>query len=139
MASGETNISVVGNLTSDPELRATASGLSVANFTIASSPRIFDRASETWKDGPTLFLDCTVWREYAEHVAASLRKGSTVFATGRLTQRSYEAKDGTKRSAYLLEVDEVGPTLRFVTAELVRAVPPRDPADSESRELATVG
>jgi len=118
---GETVITVVGNLTSDPELRYTQNGLAVANFTIASTPRNFDRASNEWKDGEALFLRASVWREFAEHVAGSLTKGSRVIATGRLKQRSYETKEGEKRTSIELEVDEIGPSLRYATATVSRA------------------
>ena len=117
---GETVITVVGNLTADPELRYTQGGLAVANFTIASTPRTFDRASNDWKDGEALFLRASVWREFAEHVAGSLTKGSRVVATGRLRQRSYETKEGEKRTAIELEVDEIGPSLRYATAQVTR-------------------
>jgi single-strand DNA-binding protein len=118
---GETIITVVGNLTSDPELRYTQSGLAVANFTIASTPRNFDRATNDWKDGEALFLRASCWREFAEHVAGSLTKGSRVIATGRLKQRSYETKEGEKRTSIELEVDEIGPSLRYATAQVTRA------------------
>lgn len=118
---GETIITVVGNLTADPELRYTQSGLAVANFTIASTPRSFDRASNDWKDGEALFLRASVWREFAEHVASSLTKGSRVIAQGRLKQRSYETKEGEKRTAIELEVDEIGPSLRYATAAVTRS------------------
>ncbi|THG29478.1 single-stranded DNA-binding protein [Naasia lichenicola] len=118
---GETIITVVGNLTADPELRYTQNGLAVANFTIASTPRSFDRASNDWKDGDALFMRASVWREFAEHVAGSLTKGSRVVATGRLRQRSYETKEGEKRTAIELEVDEIGPSLRYATAQVTRA------------------
>jgi single-strand DNA-binding protein len=118
---GETVITVVGNLTADPELRYTQSGLAVANFTIASTPRSFDRASNDWKDGEALFIRASVWREFAEHVAGSLTKGSRVIATGRLKQRSYETKEGEKRTSIELEVDEIGPSLRYATAQVTRA------------------
>ena len=124
--SGETIITVVGNLTSDPELRYTQSGLAVANFTIASTPRSFDRASNDWKDGEALFLRASCWREFAEHVAGSLAKGSRVIATGRLKQRSYETKEGEKRTSIELEVDEIGPSLRYATAQVTRAASNRD-------------
>lgn len=120
---GETIITVVGNLTSDPELRYTQNGLAVANFTIASTPRTLDRASNEWKDGEALFLRASVWREFAEHVAGSLTKGSRVIATGRLKQRSYETKEGEKRTSIELEVDEIGPSLRYATASVTRAQP----------------
>lgn len=117
---GETVITVVGNLTSDPELRYTQNGLAVANFTIASTPRNFDRATSEWKDGESLFLRASVWREFAEHVAGSLTKGSRVIASGRLKQRSYETKEGEKRTSMELEIDEIGPSLRYATATLTR-------------------
>jgi single-strand DNA-binding protein len=118
---GETIITVVGNLTADPELRYTQSGLAVANFTIASTPRTFDRQANDWKDGEALFLRASCWREFAEHVAGSLTKGARVVATGRLKQRSYETKEGEKRTAIELEVDEIGPSLRYATAQVTRA------------------
>ena len=110
---GETTITVIGNLTSDPELRFTPSGSAVANFTIASTPRTFDRQSNEWKDGETLFLRASVWREAAENVAESLTKGMRVIVTGRLKSRSYETKEGEKRTVIELEVDEIGPSLRY--------------------------
>jgi single-strand DNA-binding protein len=118
---GETIITVVGNLTSDPELRYTQNGLAVANFTIASTPRSFDRQSNEWKDGEALFLRASVWREFAEHVAGSLTKGSRVIATGRLKQRSYQDREGNNRTAIELEVDEIGPSLRYATAQVTRS------------------
>lgn len=118
---GETIITVVGNLTADPELRFTQNGLAVANFTIASTPRNFDKSSNEMKDGDSLFLRASVWREFAEHVAGSLTKGTRVVATGRLKQRDYETKEGEKRTSIELEVDEIGPSLRFATASVTRA------------------
>lgn len=118
---GETVVTVVGNLTADPELRFTNSGVALATFTIASTPRTFDRASNEWKDGEALFLRASVWREFAEHVASSLTKGSRVIATGRLKQRSYETKEGEKRSTIELDVDEIGPSLRYATAQVTRS------------------
>ncbi|WP_449386070.1 single-stranded DNA-binding protein [Cellulomonas soli] len=118
---GETVITVIGNLTGDPELRFTPSGAAVANFTIASTPRNFDRQSNEWKDGETLFMRCSIWREAAESVAESLTKGTRVIATGRLVQRSYETREGEKRSVVELQVDEVGPSLRYATAKVTRA------------------
>jgi single-strand DNA-binding protein len=118
---GETIITVVGNLTADPELRYTQNGLAVANFTIASTPRTFDRQANEWKDGEALFLRASCWREFAEHVAGSLTKGSRVIAQGRLKQRSYETKEGEKRTTMELEVDEIGPSLRYATASVTRA------------------
>ena len=118
---GETVITIVGNLTGDPELRFTPSGAAVANFTIASTPRTFDRQSNEWKDGETLFLRCSIWREAAENVAESLTKGMRVIAQGRLTQRSYETREGEKRTVVELQVDEIGPALRFASAKVTRA------------------
>ncbi|WP_104062389.1 single-stranded DNA-binding protein [Arthrobacter sp. 4R501] len=117
---GETTITVIGNLTNDPELRFTPSGSAVANFTIASTPRTFDRASSEWKDGETLFLRAAVWREAAENVAESLTKGMRVIVTGRLKSRSYETKEGEKRTVVELEVDEIGPSLRYANAKVNR-------------------
>ncbi|GAA2534925.1 single-stranded DNA-binding protein [Microbacterium mitrae] len=118
---GETVITVVGNLTADPELRYTQNGLPVANFTIASTPRTFDRQANEWKDGEALFLRASVWREFAEHVAGSLTKGMRVIASGRLRQRSYQDKEGNNRTAIELEIDEIGPSLRYATAQVTRA------------------
>ncbi|PPF22972.1 single-stranded DNA-binding protein [Rathayibacter rathayi] len=118
---GETIITVVGNLTADPELRYTQGGLAVANFTIASTPRTFDRQANDWKDGEALFLRASVWREFAENVAGTLTKGSRVVATGRLKQRSYETKEGEKRTSIELEIDEIGPSLRYATAQVTRS------------------
>ncbi|RLP68378.1 single-stranded DNA-binding protein [Mycetocola reblochoni] len=117
---GETVITVVGNLTDAPELRYTSSGLAVANFTIASTPRVFDRQAGTHKDGEPLFLRCSAWREFAENVASSLTKGARVIAQGRLRQRSYDTKEGEKRTVIELEVDEIGPSLRYATAQVTR-------------------
>lgn len=118
---GETTITVVGNLTADPELRYTQNRLPVANFTIASTPRNFDRQANEWKDGEALFLRCSVWREFAEHVAGSLTKGMRVIAQGQLKQRSYQDRDGNQRTAIELQVDEIGPSLRYATAQVTRA------------------
>ncbi|QGJ95284.1 ssDNA binding protein [Microbacterium phage Jayden] len=118
---GETVITVVGNLTADPELRYTQNGLPVANFTIASTPRFFDRQANEWKDGDALFLRASVWREFAEHVAGSLTKGMRVIATGQLKQRSYQDREGNNRTAIELQVDEIGPSLRYATAQVTRA------------------
>lgn len=118
---GETIITVVGNLTADPELRYTQNGLPVANFTIASTPRTFDRQANEWKDGEALFLRASVWRDFAEHVAGSLTKGMRVVATGRLKQRSYQDREGNNRTAIELEIDEIGPSLRYATAQVTRA------------------
>jgi single-strand DNA-binding protein len=118
---GDTVITVIGNLTSDPELRWTPSGAAVANFTIASTPRTLDRQTQEWKDGEALFLRCSVWREAAENVAESLTRGSRVMAQGRLKQRSFETKEGEKRTVIEMEVDEIGPSLRYATATVSRA------------------
>ena len=115
---GETTITVVGNLTDDPELRFTPSGAAVAKFRIASTPRTMDRQSGEWKDGEPLFLACNVWRDAAEHVAESLQRGARVIVQGRLRQRSYETREGEKRTVYELEVDEIGPSLRYATAKV---------------------
>ena len=118
---GETIITVVGNLTGDPELRFTPSGAAVANFTIASTPRTFDRQSNEWKDGDTLFLNCSVWRQAAENVAESLQRGMRVVAQGRLKARSYETREGEKRTVMEMDVEEVGPSLKYATAKVTRA------------------
>ena len=115
---GDTIITVVGNLTADPELRFTPSGAAVANFTVASTPRMFDRQTNEWKDGEALFMRCNVWRQAAENVAESLTRGARVVVTGRLKQRSFETKEGEKRTVVELEVDEIGPSLRYATAKV---------------------
>jgi single-strand DNA-binding protein len=118
---GETVITIVGNLVDDPELRFTPSGAAVANFRIASTPRTFDRQTNEWKDGEALFLSCSVWRQAAENVAESLQKGMRVVVQGRLKQRSYETREGEKRTVVELDVDEVGPSLKYATAKVTRA------------------
>ncbi|HWJ65601.1 MAG TPA: single-stranded DNA-binding protein [Nocardioides sp.] len=118
---GDTVITVIGNLTDDPELRFTPSGAAVANFTVASTPRTFDRQTSEWKDGETLFLRCSIWRQAAENVAESLQKGMRVIAQGRLVSRSYEDREGQKRTVNELQVDEVGPSLTWATAKVTRA------------------
>ena len=118
---GETVITVVGNLTADPELRFTPSGAAVASFTVASTPRTFDRQTSEWKDGDTLFLRCSIWREAAENVAESLTKGTRVIVQGRLVQRSFETREGEKRTVVEMQVDEVGPSLRYATAKVARS------------------
>jgi single-strand DNA-binding protein len=117
---GDTTITVVGNLTADPELRFTSSGAAVASFTVASTPRTFDKASGEWKDGEALFMRCSIWRQAAENVAESLTRGARVVVTGRLKQRSYDTREGEKRTVIELEVDEVGPSLRYATAKVNR-------------------
>jgi single-strand DNA-binding protein len=121
LVAGDTTITVVGNLTADPELRFTPSGAAVANFTVASTPRIYDRQSGEWKDGEALFLRCNIWREAAENVAESLTRGSRVIVTGRLKQRSFETREGEKRTVFEVEVDEIGPSLRYATAKVNKA------------------
>ena len=118
---GDTVITVIGNLTADPELRFTPNGAAVANFTIASTPRTFDRQTNEWKDGETLFLRASVWREAAENVAETLTKGTRVIAQGRLKARTYDDREGNKRTSYELDVDEIGPSLRYATAKVTRA------------------
>ncbi len=117
---GETQITVIGNLVDDPQLRFTPTGQAVANFRIASTPRTLDRETNEWKDGDALFLGCNVWRQPAENVAESLTKGMRVVVVGRLRQRSYETKEGEKRTVYEIEVDEVGPSLRNASAKVIR-------------------
>ena len=118
---GDTILTVIGNLTADPELRFTPSGAAVANFTVASTPRTFDRQTNEWKDGEALFLRCNIWREAAENVTESLTRGSRVIVTGRLKQRSFETREGEKRTVVELEVDEIGPSLRYATAKVNKA------------------
>jgi single-strand DNA-binding protein len=115
---GETTITVIGNLTNDPELRFTPSGAAVAKFSVASTPRTLDRQTGEWKDGEPLFLNCSVWRQVAENVAESLQRGARVIVSGRLRQRSYETREGEKRTVIELEVDEIGPSLRYATAKV---------------------
>jgi len=116
--SGETIINIAGNLTSDPELRFTNSGVAVANFTVASTPRKYNSQTDQWEDGDALFLRCNIWRQAAENVAESLTKGARVIVSGRLHQRSYDTKEGEKRTVVELEVDEVGPSLKYATAKV---------------------
>lgn len=117
---GETVITISGNLTADPEVRTTSAGAQVASFTIASTPRSWNRSANQFEDGQALFLRCSAWRDLAEHCARSLAKGMRVIAQGRLTQRSYEAKDGTQRTVVELQVDEIGPSLRYATAQVAK-------------------
>lgn len=136
--SGETVITVVGNLVDDPELRFTPAGAAVAKFKVASTPRTFDKQANEWRDGEALFLTCSVWRQAAEHVAESLHKGMRVIAQGRLKQRSFEDKEGTKRTVFELDVEEVGPSLRYATARVTKAggqpQQVRDAAQAQGRE-----
>jgi single-strand DNA-binding protein len=117
---GETTITLVGNLTADPELRFTPSGAAVANFTVASTPRTFDRNTNEWRDGDAMFLNCAVWRQAAENVAESLQKGMRVIVQGRLRSRSYETREGERRTVFEVDVDEIGPALRYATAKVSR-------------------
>ena len=117
---GETTITLVGNLTADPELRFTPSGAAVANFTVASTPRTFDRNTNEWRDGDAMFLNCAVWRQAAENVAESLQKGMRVIVQGRLKSRSYETREGERRTVFEIDVDEIGPALRYATAKVYR-------------------
>ena len=118
---GETTITIVGNLVDDPELRFTPSGAAVANFRIASTPRTFDKATNEWKDGDALFMSCSIWRQAAENVAESLTKGMRVIVQGRLKQRSYETREGEKRTVMEIDVDEIGPSIKYATAKVTRA------------------
>jgi single-strand DNA-binding protein len=115
---GETVVTLVGNLVDDPELRFTPSGAAVANFRVASTPRTYDRQSGEWKDGESLFISCSVWRQAAENVAESLQRGARVIVTGRLKQRTYDTREGEKRTVIEIEVDEIGPSLRYATAKV---------------------
>ncbi|MGW2844404.1 single-stranded DNA-binding protein [Streptomyces sp. NPDC001274] len=131
--SGETVITVVGNLVADPELRFTPAGAAVAKFAVASTPRVFDRQANEWKDGEALFLTCSVWRQAAEHVAESLTKGMRVIVQGRLKQRSYEDREGVKRTVYELDVEEVGPSLKSATAVVTRVAGQQRPEVQQAR------
>jgi single-strand DNA-binding protein len=121
MAAGDTSITIIGNLVGDPELRYTPTGQAVATFRVASTPRFMDRQTNEWKDGDSLFLSCNVWRQAAENVAESLQRGMRVIVNGRLRQRSYETREGEKRTVYEIEVDEVGPSLRNASAKVTRS------------------
>jgi single-strand DNA-binding protein len=121
LAAGDTTITIVGNITNDPELRFTPSGAAVASFTVASTPRFLDKQTNEWKDGEALFLRCSIWRQAAENVAESLQRGMRVIVQGRLKQRSFETKEGEKRTVVEVEVDEVGPSLRYATAKVTKA------------------
>jgi single-strand DNA-binding protein len=141
MSMGDTTITVVGNLTADPELRYTPTCTAVAAFTVAASRRIYDSATSQWKDGDTLFLRCTAWRHLAEHAAESLTKGARIIVTGRLKQRSYETTEGEKRTVYEVDAEDVGPSLRWATAKVVKATRqdaphPADPWASEPTPAA---
>jgi single-strand DNA-binding protein len=118
VAAGDVIVTIVGNLTGDPELRFTPSGAAVANFRVASTPRVLDKATNEWKDGEAFYISCNVWRQYAENVAESMSKGMRVIVTGRLKQRSYETREGEKRTVIEMDVDEVGPSLKYATAKV---------------------
>lgn len=130
----DTMMTIVGNLTDDPSLRFTQNGVAVANFTIASTPRVYDRQSNEWKDGEPLFLRASVWREFAENVASSLTKGLRVVAQGKLKQRSYETREGEKRTTFELDVEEIGPSLRYATAQVTRTSGGRSAPSSRSHD-----
>ena len=134
MAAGDTVLTLIGNLVEDPELRFTPSGAAVAKFRVASTPRVLDKTTNEWKDGDSLFLHCQVWRQPAENVAETLTKGMRVILTGRLKQRSYETKEGEKRTVYEVEVDEIGPSLRNATAKVTKA----SPSTNSPKPAATV-
>jgi single-strand DNA-binding protein len=134
---GETTITLVGNLTADPELRFTPSGAAVANFTVASTPRTFDRQTNEWRDGDAMFLNCAVWRQAAENVAESLQKGMRVIVQGRLRSRSYETRDGERRTVFEIDVDEIGPALRYATAKVTRNASGSYQGGSGSRPAAS--
>ncbi|WP_280202244.1 single-stranded DNA-binding protein [Nocardia cyriacigeorgica] len=140
---GDTTVPLIGNLTADPEIRYTTAGVPVANFTVASTPRVFNRASGEWTDGEALFMRCVVWREMAENVAETLTRGSRVIVVGRLKSNTWTTEDGQRRSRLELEVDEVGPSLRFATAKVTRtprsSTPTRTAAPDRSRDLVGAG
>ena len=132
MPSGDTTITVAGNLTGDPDLRYTPTGVAVASFTVAASRRVYDQDTGQWKDGDTLFLRCSVWRHLAEHAAESLGKGMRVVVTGRLRQREYETTEGDKRTVYEVDADDVGPSLRWATAKITKTTRERTPHPAEA-------
>ncbi len=134
MPYGDTTITVAGNLTADPELRYTATGVPVAAFTVAASRRVYDSDSGQWKDGDTLFLRCSAWRDLAEHAAESLTKGMRVVVTGRLRQREYETTEGDKRTVYEVDADDVGPSLRWATAKVAKTTRDRAPHPADTAE-----
>ncbi|MQA16124.1 MAG: single-stranded DNA-binding protein [Pseudonocardiaceae bacterium] len=133
---GETTLTIVGNLTADPELRFTGTGTAVADFTVASTPRVFDREAGQWRDGDALFLRCTAWRQLAEHAAESLAKGTRVIVTGRLRQRTFETKAGERRTVTELDVEDLGPSLRHATARVTKTNQRRGDAAAGTRETA---
>jgi len=136
---GETTITLIGNLTADPELRFTPSGAAVANFTVASTPRTFDRQTQEWKDGEAMFINCAAWRNLAENVAESLTKGARVIVSGRLRSRSYEGREGERRTVFEIEVDEIGPSLRYATAKVTRTASAGGPWQGGPSQAAPSG
>lgn len=138
----ETIITVVGNLTADPELKTTQNGVSLCNFTIASTPRTFNRQTNQWDDGAALFMRCTAWRDLADHIVATMTKGMHVIAQGRLNQRQYQAQDGSQRSILELQIDEIGPSLRYATANVTKTSqntgfkPNQQPAQAQAQPTA---
>jgi single-strand DNA-binding protein len=136
MSIGDITITVTGNLTADPELRFTTAGVPVAGFTVAASRRVFDRETQQWQDADTLFLRCSAWRQLAEHTTDSLTKGTRVIVTGRLKQREYETAEGEKRTVYEVDVDEVGPSLRYATAKITKVTRDRVPHPAEATNAA---
>jgi single-strand DNA-binding protein len=139
MSSGDTTLTVVGNLTADPELRYTSSGHAVASFTVAASRRVYDQASGQWRDGDTLFLRCSAWRQLADHAAASLTRGTRVLVTGRLKQREYETAEGQKRTVYEVDVEDLGPSLKYATANLTKVTRDRVPHPAEAADSSGGG
>jgi single-strand DNA-binding protein len=138
--SGETQVTVIGNLTADPELRFIPSGAAVANFTVASTPRSYDKTTGEWKDGEALFLRCNLWRQSAENLAESLTRGTRVIVSGRLVQRSFETREGDKRTVMELEVDEIGPSLKFATVKVNKTIrDSSEPRGSGGRAISKAG
>ncbi|WP_163550267.1 single-stranded DNA-binding protein [Candidatus Frankia nodulisporulans] len=136
---GETVITIVGNLTADPELKFLPTGAAVTSFTVASTPRTLDRGTNEWKDGQPLFMRCSIWRKPAEHVAESLTKGARVIVVGRLKQRTFETREGEKRTVVELDVDEIGPSLRYATAKVVRAARGTGPTGADAYSTGPAG
>jgi single-strand DNA-binding protein len=134
MSAGDTTLTITGNLTADPDLRFTATGTAVVAFTVAASRRVYDQASGQWKDGDTLFLRCSAWRELADHAAESLRKGTRVIVTGRLKQRSYETPEGDKRTVYEVDADDVGPSLKWATAKIAKTIRDKAPHPADDSD-----
>lgn len=139
MAQGDTPITIVGNMVADPELRFTPKGAAVANFRVASTPRVYNRDTNQWEDGDAMFMTCNAWREMAENIAESLTKGMRVIVTGKLRQRSYQTKDGTERTVYEIEVDEAGPSLRHATAQVERTARDRNSNSGNGQNQQVTG